>query len=906
MPPREPVLLPQLAMLAGLMPLRSIGADTFRVAHPTYDGRSVIIAILDSGLDPDVPGLRHTTTGDRKILDLRDFSGEGRVALAPVRAETDGSVTVGGQRLTGFGRVARVASPPYYGGVFHEVTLGAAPDGDLDGDGTITGAFPLIVARASSGWILVADTDGDGSLDNESPVHDYAVAGETFTFGSGPITLAANLSEEDRRPVLDLVMDNSSHGTHVAGIAAGHGLFGVAGFDGAAPGAWILGLKISNNARGGVSVTGSMLRALNYAADFANSRGLPLVVNLSFGVGNETEGAAAIDSLVDEFALRHPEALVVISAGNDGPGLSTVGFPGSADRALSVCALFPGVFARPPEPGVPPAPDVLGYWSGRGAEVAKPDVCAPGVAFSNVPRWRTGEEVSGGTSRAAPHASGAAALLLSAMRQQGRQVRAVDVKRALMATATPVAGATVLDAGAGIIDVAAAYRWLLAAHQTGIYEVRALAPGGTAATSAAYRREGLRFPGDTVQRFVIRSVAGQPAARLLLSSDARWLHAPPAVELQGRPETVSVRYDAFRLSDPGLYVGTVWARPASDTIAGPAFGLVNTIVVPHGLEGPFAERGSLAPGAMARHFFRVPEDGGGLDVRLEVSSAQQEGTLHLFEPDGQPFRGGSSASAGGQQGPEAWISVASDDLIPGVYEVVVAAAPAVPLDYTLFAELPAVTVDAVDAGPTATLRNRTQETAAVEVAAWWLGAVRGAAVTGRGSTPEVVRVRAPQWATRLVVDVALPPEQWHQLTDFGVTVFDSSGQRVSDAPLNYAFGRHEVTLDPALGGGALDVELFPGFAHLDPPATWTASLRIAFERPEGVPLEPWPAGGEPLVMPPGGIRVVRLPPLPAAAEFPTGYEALVEVQARAPAGPSGVRRGPAGAPRPEPGQAITP
>ena len=31
------------------------------------------------------------------------------------------------------------------------------------------------------------------------------------------------------------------------------------------------------------------------------------------------EGGAAIDSLVDEFALKHPGVLFVISAGNDGP-----------------------------------------------------------------------------------------------------------------------------------------------------------------------------------------------------------------------------------------------------------------------------------------------------------------------------------------------------------------------------------------------------------------------------------------------------------------------------------------------------------------------------------------------------------------------------------------------------------
>src|SRR3989442_1591290 len=81
--------------------------------------------------------------------------------------------------------------------------------------------------------------------------------------------------------------DNNAHGTHVAGIAAGHTLFNVAGFDGVAPGAQLLGLKIANDARGGISMTGSIQHAMEYAARYAEQRHLPLVLNLSWGIGNE-------------------------------------------------------------------------------------------------------------------------------------------------------------------------------------------------------------------------------------------------------------------------------------------------------------------------------------------------------------------------------------------------------------------------------------------------------------------------------------------------------------------------------------------------------------------------------------------------------------------------------------------
>ena len=180
--PREPVLQPQLAMLAGLMPRRSVGVEGFLAEYPTYDGRGVLIAILDSGLDPALPGLTTTSTGQRKVLDLRDFSGEGRVELQQIHPGRDGMVDVMGHRLEGFGRVARLASAPYYGGVFREIRLGAAPAADVNANGSIRNEFPLVVARASDGWVVITDTDGDGLLDDERAVHDYASAPETFTY----------------------------------------------------------------------------------------------------------------------------------------------------------------------------------------------------------------------------------------------------------------------------------------------------------------------------------------------------------------------------------------------------------------------------------------------------------------------------------------------------------------------------------------------------------------------------------------------------------------------------------------------------------------------------------------------------------------------------------------------------
>src|SRR2546429_3985248 len=242
------------------------------------------------------------------------------------------------------------------------------------------------------------------------PLHEYRQGRETIALGTKPITLAANFGESSGVPTLAFVFDNNAHGTHVAGIAAGHSLFNVAGFDGVAPGAQLLGLKIANDARGGISMTGSIQHAMEYAARYAEQRHLPLVLNLSWGIGNEPGERAVIDSIVNAFLVTHPEVVFTISAGNDGPGLSTVGLPGSADLAVSVGAALPGIYVPLEQDGAPPvAGDFVGSFNRPGGRVGKPHPVAPGGALSTVSSFDTRKEIKARPSLSPPLVAGLAA-----------------------------------------------------------------------------------------------------------------------------------------------------------------------------------------------------------------------------------------------------------------------------------------------------------------------------------------------------------------------------------------------------------------------------------------------------------------------------------------------------------------
>ena len=854
------------------MPLHGTGVDEFRAQHPTYDGRGVLIAILDTGIDPGVDGLITTSTGAPKILDLRDFSGEGRVALSPVAPGPDGTVAVGGQKLLGAGRIGRLASgSTWYAGVLRELPLGKPPAADLNGDGDNTDVFPVIVVKAVDGWVAFIDSNLNGSFEDEMPLHDYRQGRETIALGTKPITLAANFAEVNGAPTLDFCFDNGGHGTHVAGIAAGHDLFNVQGFDGVAPGAQLIGLKIANSARGGISVNGSMQRALDFAERFAEQRGLPLVLNLSFGVGNEFEGRAVIDSIVDAFLEAHPAAVFTISAGNDGPGLSTMGFPGSADLALSVGAAFPGAFARPAQGGAPPAADVLGWWSSRGGELAKPDIVTPGLAFSAVPRWDMGNEVKGGTSMAAPHAAGLAARLISALSQEGRRVSAADVAQALRVSAVPFGGASLLDQGAGMPRLEAAYRWLVAGHQGSAYVVRT-----AAGASAAFRRQGFAGPRDTLDLFRVRHVAGLRAAQFVLRSDQPWLAAPATVAAGPRETDIPLGYTPARIAAPGVYVGTVTAWNPSDSVAGPLFTLPSTVVVPYdlGVKPLYDEGRRISPARVQRYFLRATQPGATLLAAVTVpDSGEERATVRLYEPNGQPFRDAEETAVGKGDGGTARIVVRAEDFVPGVYELDVFAPPLSAATVTVRGELAPLDLAPQPAAVEAS--NRGPGSVAARVRETLVGAERAFDVQGRGAPAESLVVRVPDWAARAVVDVQMPREQWDEFTDFGVTDFDSTGQQVGQGAMNYAFARHSFEVSEALKGRSVTVELFPAFARDGGAVPWRAVVRVRF-----LLKDPRPVGATKDVSVVAGARA-SLPVAPAAPlALPPGFAPLVELRAQ--------------------------
>jgi len=275
--------------------------------------------------------------------------------------------------------------------------------------------------------MAIIDGTGDGSVADEMPISNYKEHQEVFQFKAGKnaeekdgrfLTGAVNIFPDEHR--INLYFADGGHGTHVAGIAGGYRIDGQTGFNGVAPGAEMIALKFADNTMDGVTVTGSMKRAYEYVIKVAQETGKPVIVNMSFGIGSELEGRSAMDIWLDSLLDAHPEVTVCIAAGNDGPGLSNIGLPGTARTAITSGACLPDDTGRDLY-GLKMSNPVIWDFSSRGGELAKPDIVSPGTAVSTVPDYVLGDRYNG-TSMASPYTTGCCALLVSGMKQMFRTI----------------------------------------------------------------------------------------------------------------------------------------------------------------------------------------------------------------------------------------------------------------------------------------------------------------------------------------------------------------------------------------------------------------------------------------------------------------------------------------------------
>ncbi|RBP37600.1 S8 family peptidase [Garciella nitratireducens] len=252
--------------------------------------------------------------------------------------------------------------------------------------------------------------------------------------------------------------DDNGHGTHVAGIAAGNGYMSKKRYQGMAPKANIIGVKVMD--KNGSGSTSDIIAGMQWVLknkDLYNIR----VVSLS--LGSDPDLLEREDPLVKGVeALWNAGIVVVAAAGNEGPKSKTINSPGISRKIITVGA-------SDDHSTIDTIDDTIANFSSRGPtkeKIVKPDIVAPGVEIQslatdiqfipedNVTKYKfkvmkKPYTEKSGTSMATPIVSGAIALLL----EKEPRLTPDEVKTRLLSTASPIKNANQYDQGKGQMNL---------------------------------------------------------------------------------------------------------------------------------------------------------------------------------------------------------------------------------------------------------------------------------------------------------------------------------------------------------------------------------------------------------------------------------------------------------------------
>jgi len=318
------------------------------------------------------------------------------------------------------------------------------------------------------------------------------------------------------------------------------------------------------------------------------------LINLSFGESSSPATCGRIIELAKRVVLQHGITFVT-SAGNEGPGLSTVGSPGNgADTFITIGAHVSPAAMEAQYSMLEKLPSTPYTWTSRGPTQdggLGVTVCAPGSAITSIPNWTlSGAQLMNGTSMAAPNACGCLALIFSGLKAAGASFSPPSVIRGVKASALPLPSADPFAIGSGMIQVDSCYEHMMA-HRDVPYQDVTIAATVPGRGRGIYLREA--HEASTPKVFAVR-VDPQYREReeslnrskidlelnIQLVSSSPWVKAPAFVVCPAAGRVFNVSVDPSGLQSGEAHLAFVSGFDASRPNQGALFRLPIAVIRP--------------------------------------------------------------------------------------------------------------------------------------------------------------------------------------------------------------------------------------------------------------------------------------------------------------------------------------
>ena len=133
--------------------------------------------------------------------------------------------------------------------------------------------------------------------------------------------------------------DISGHGTHIAGICSGNGRASNGNNQGVAPESSLIVVKLKNETASVYTDYANLMMAVDFAVRFANSRSLPLSINISYGSNDGSHTGSSLLELFMEQVSLYGKNVICAATGNEGltrrhASLNTISHQNTYDKSI--------------------------------------------------------------------------------------------------------------------------------------------------------------------------------------------------------------------------------------------------------------------------------------------------------------------------------------------------------------------------------------------------------------------------------------------------------------------------------------------------------------------------------------------------------------------------------------------